>query len=147
MNGRDTARAGGYISLSIVVAIVVVTALGIIGAYTQWFGLAVTAPARVQGANLQTGNIIQKQNYFYAVNQEYEAKLANVARFEKALATDTAAKADMDTLKADRDGIVANQQACTAIATDYNGQATNFNSGQFRSISLPSHLDPGACDK
>lgn len=136
----------GKIVLWSVVIIVVLFIAGLAGEYTKWFGLAVTAQARVQNADLQTDNIISKQNYFFEVNQQYNVSIAAIARYDKQLSTDRAAKASDAVITSDLDGLRANQQTCTNIAGDYDGQAQSYNAGQFRSISLPQRLSLEACN-
>lgn len=140
----DTIPVGSII-LGMIGVVILVIALYIAGAYTNWFGLAVTAPARVQSENLQTENIIQKQNYFFATHQDYQRSLVQIALYKARAKADE--HSDAPIRQADSDGVIANQQSCLATAADYNGQAANFNSGQFRSINLPVSLDLGACSQ
>lgn len=135
---------GAWVALSIIVLI-----LGTIGTVVAWkmanVRATVTAGDRVQVKNLDTNNIIEKQNYFFATNQDYIKALAQVKLYQGKSARDKSEHATPAQLQADEDGVTANQQSCLATATSYNGQAQNFNSGQFRAINLPASLDAGAC--
>ena len=151
---KDVTNGAAWLGLGVgawVVIAIIVGTLSTVGTIIGWrvlnFQQTVTAVDRVQVKNLDTNNIIQKQNYFFATNQDYLKSIAQITLYKNKVTRDKANGATAAQLQADEDGVTANQQSCLATATSYNGQAQNFNSGQFRSIGLPMSLDTGACSQ
>lgn len=136
---------GWWVAISLVV-IVVGGFLSIVSWKAHVAVQTVTAGDRVQSSNLDTDNIINKQSFFYQTNQDYVAALARIQLFKKRVAAENASTTD-EQKRADNDGLTANQSSCLATAAAYNAQAQNFNSGQFRAISLPSQLSTEACSQ
>jgi hypothetical protein len=151
---KDVAEGAAWLGLGVgawIAIAAVFIVIGTVGSIIGWkaanFRATATAGDRVQVKNLGTDNIINKQNYFFATDQDYIKALAQVKLYQGKAERDKSDHATPAQLQADEDGVTANQQSCIATATAYNGQSQNFNSGQFRAINLPASLDAGACSQ
>jgi hypothetical protein len=149
---KDVAQGAAWLGLGIGAWIaigIVSVVLGTVGSIIAWRAANVTATAtahdRVQVQNLGTNNILEKQNFFFATNEDYKRSLSQIAIYKSNLKSDN--HSDGPQFQADKDGLTANRQSCLATVADYNAQSANFNSGQFRSINLPASIDAEACSQ
>lgn len=135
---RDARRGGGRLILWIIIAVLVVLAIGA----GIWALNLATSGVRGQGDGViqknSSENWLDAQARFEENYQEYESTLVRIDSFHQAhLADPNDAVAKTNWL-----GSISH---CTDVVADYNADARNFLREDFRAADLPESLDPNTC--
>lgn len=101
-----------------------------------------TAPSRVINQTLETNNIIASYDWFFAVNAQYNSKVAQLTQQKQFLA-DELDPAEKQKLRME---VSAIQQSCRELSNNYNANSEKMNMSFFRDKDLPSALDEKACE-
>lgn len=126
----------------IVGIVVALIALPVACTYIATGQKAATAPARVVSKTLDTDNIIQSYNRFFAINSEYTSRVAQIAA-HTATVSETTDAAELGRLRME---VSAMRQSCRTLANDYNADAQKMNTSFFRDKDLPATLDAQKCE-
>ena len=121
---------------------VVLTLFGCVLSYVGVIGNIATAPARVANQTLSTENILTSYDQFFAFNQNYTARLADIKNYEQLSKEET----DPGQKRADTENLFAMKSSCREIVTKYNASAEKLTSAFFKDSRLPSTLDINNCE-
>lgn len=125
-----------------IIAMALVTALGIIGSIFGVFTKVATAPGKVISKTLETDNIIQSYEWFYDVDAAYKARYNQVVQYKQLYQGET----DKDEKYRIRTELAAMQQTCRDLATKYNANSEKMNKSIFKGWALPETLSQTACN-
>ena len=106
------------------------------------WGSATTAPGRVVEKTLRTDNIIFNYERFIDINQNYNARLAQIKEQKTFIETDASA----DEKARLRTELSAMRMSCRELASEYNADSQKMNRSLFKDQNLPETLDMEACD-
>lgn len=106
------------------------------------FNSAATAPSRVATKTLETDNIIQSYERFFALDAQFKSRTAQIEAHEVLIGNASSERA-LERLTME---MLAMQQSCREIANDYNADAAKLNKAMFRDNDLPEELDADLCE-
>lgn len=106
------------------------------------FNSVATAPGRVVSKTMQTDNIIDSYEAFFAKKAQYDARVSQISTHKTLLSE------DVDPAEASRLRIelAAMRASCRDLANGYNADVGKVNKGLFRDSKLPEALEVSACE-
>ena len=137
IRGAGVARVFKWIFLGGAAFVVIGLLMNFLGV----FGSIGSAPGRVIGKTLQTGNIIHSYEWFHDTNAAYQARMNQIRAYSQMMeSTPGNEKLNMGM------ELQAMRQSCRDLATRYNANSAKVNVGIFKGTNVPDSLNLNSCE-